>query len=211
MTRLLNRRRPAPAERHDRHDLRHDQRERRRYRGRHRHPRTFHPARYAAIGLLAVSGHPGAGLAPTRTATRAAARPVAATTRTVAHPRRVSRSAPVRALPARYVLKTVDGQVLTGRATWYGPGFAGHRTANGETFDPRTDLTAAHRWLPFGTLLRVCRGQRCVVVRINDRGPFGAAILDLSFAAADRLGLVRTGIAEVTATVLTTERVRVPA
>jgi rare lipoprotein A len=96
--------------------------------------------------------------------------------------------------------------VLRGRATWYGPGFAGRTTASGETYDPDHALTAAHRWLPFGTLLRVCRGPRCVVVRVNDRGPYGAAILDLSHLAAERLGMVRAGIVPVTATVLVSSR-----
>lgn len=193
MTRLLRRRDPAATEPDRTH----------RYRGRHRHPRrSRRPATYAAAGLLALTGHTGGpALAATRPVTTA--RPVVRT-------RHVTRPAPVRAAPVRWVVELVPGRVLRGRATWYGPGFAGHRTANGETFHPETDLTAAHRWLPFGTLLKVCRGSRCVVVRINDRGPFGHAILDLSYAAAERLGLVRPGIDEVTATVLTTRRVQVP-
>jgi rare lipoprotein A len=92
--------------------------------------------------------------------------------------------------------------VLRGRATWYGPGFAGRRTASGEVFHPYTELTAAHRSLPFGTRLRVCRRDRCVVVRVNDRGPYGNAILDLSRLAAERLGMVDAGIVSVTATVV---------
>jgi rare lipoprotein A len=102
----------------------------------------------------------------------------------------------------------VAGAVYRGRATWYGPGFAGRRTASGEVFRPHSELTAAHRWLPFGTRLRVCRGDRCVVVRVNDRGPYGNAILDLSQLAAERLGMVQAGIVPVTATVLTTRVVR---
>jgi rare lipoprotein A len=84
-------------------------------------------------------------------------------------------------------------------ASWYGPGFAGRRTANGETFDP-TQLTAAHRTLPFGTLVRVTNlaNGLSVVVRINDRGPFRAGrIIDLSRAAAERLGMIGTGTATV--------------
>lgn len=74
-------------------------------------------------------------------------------------------------------------------ASWYGPGFEGKRTANGETFDPRA-LTAAHRTLPFGTWLRVTYGGRFVVVRVNDRGPYVAGRdLDLSQGAAEMLGL----------------------
>ena len=101
-------------------------------------------------------------------------------------------------------------RTLRGRATWYGPGFEGRRTASGEVFHSRRALTAAHRTLPFGTRLRVCHQRRCVVVRVNDRGPFGNAILDLSWLAAHRIGLDAHGIAPVTATVLATRRVRVP-
>lgn len=77
-----------------------------------------------------------------------------------------------------------------GRASWYGPGFHGNRTANGETYDQNA-LTAAHRTLPFGTRLRVTNtaNGRSVEVRINDRGPFvDGRDLDLSKAAADALG-----------------------
>lgn len=84
----------------------------------------------------------------------------------------------------------------TGLATWYGPGFAGKRTANGERFDPR-GFTAAHRKLPFGTWVEVRRVDtgRSVRVRINDRGPFGKAsyVIDLAQRAAEDLDLVRLG------------------
>ena len=74
-------------------------------------------------------------------------------------------------------------------ASWYGPGFHGRRAANGEIYN-QYELTAAHRTLPFGTLVEVTRrdtGHR-VVVRINDRGPFvRGRILDLSRGAARRL------------------------
>ncbi len=86
-----------------------------------------------------------------------------------------------------------------GVASWYGPGFAGRRTASGEVFDPGA-FTAAHPWLPFGTRLvvrRVATGET-VVVRVNDRGPFAKGrILDLAAAAARFLGLDRAGTAEV--------------
>jgi len=94
------------------------------------------------------------------------------------------------------------GPTYHGAASWYGPGFHGRTTANGERYD-MYGLTAAHRTLPFGTRLRVCRGQRCVVVRINDRGPYaGNRILDLSRGAAERIGLVSSGVAQVAATVV---------
>jgi Lytic transglycolase len=90
---------------------------------------------------------------------------------------------------------------FTGEASWYGPGFAGHRTADGEIFDPNK-LTAASPWLPFNTMLRVTdlATGRSVVVRINDRGPFGRGVLDLSAHAAQIVGL--SGWAEVQATIL---------
>jgi rare lipoprotein A (peptidoglycan hydrolase) len=82
------------------------------------------------------------------------------------------------------------GSVFYGDVTWYGPGFAGHRTADGEIFDPNK-LTAASPWLPFNTMLRVTSTVtgRSVVVRVNDRGPFGEGVLDLSAHAAQVIGL----------------------
>jgi rare lipoprotein A len=90
--------------------------------------------------------------------------------------------------------------VQVGQATWYGARLAGHRTASGERFDPGR-MTAAHRTLPFGTWVEVRRvdtGQS-VRVRVTDRGPFGHEdrIIDLSRAAAQRLGMLRAGVAEV--------------
>ena len=82
------------------------------------------------------------------------------------------------------------GSVFYGDVTWYGPGFAGHRTADGEIFDPNK-LTAASPWLPFNTMLRVTSTitGRSVVVRVNDRGPFGEGVLDLSAHAAQVINL----------------------
>jgi rare lipoprotein A (peptidoglycan hydrolase) len=82
-----------------------------------------------------------------------------------------------------------------GKASWYGPGFAGRKTANGERFNPN-QLTAAHKKLPFNTTLRVTNldNGKSVIVRINDRGPFvGSRIIDLSKAAAKKIGLIATG------------------
>lgn len=84
-----------------------------------------------------------------------------------------------------------------GAASWYGPGFHGRRTANGETFNSGA-LTAAHRSLPFGSKVKVVneRTGRSVVVRINDRGPFhGNRIIDLSKGSAQAIGL--SGVATV--------------
>ncbi len=89
------------------------------------------------------------------------------------------------------------GKTLSGRASWYGPGFHGRRTASGETFNTNA-LTAAHRTLPFGAKVRVVnkRTGRSVVVRINDRGPYAhGRIIDLSQAAAKAIGLA--GVADV--------------
>lgn len=91
-----------------------------------------------------------------------------------------------------------------GEASWYGPGFYGNRTANGEVFRPGT-LTAAHRTLPFGTKVRVTnlRNGRSAVVRINDRGPFhGNRVIDLAHGAAHTLGVTSSGIAQVRLDVL---------
>ena len=94
--------------------------------------------------------------------------------------------------------------VSTGQASWYGPGFYGNRTANGEVFRPGT-LTAAHRTLAFGTKVRVTNlwNGRSTVVRINDRGPFhGSRVIDLAHGAARELGVVASGVASVKLEVL---------
>lgn len=83
-------------------------------------------------------------------------------------------------------------------ASWYGPGFHGRKTANGETFDRNDPTTAAHKTLPFGTRLLVCYDLLCAVVRINDRGPYiEGRELDLSEAAAGRIGMKDRGVARV--------------
>jgi rare lipoprotein A len=87
----------------------------------------------------------------------------------------------------------------TGIASWYGPGFHGNYTANGEVYD-MYGISAAHKTLPFGTIVRVVEIEtgRSIVVRINDRGPFiEGRIIDLSKGAAEKLGIVEKGIAEV--------------
>ena len=92
----------------------------------------------------------------------------------------------------------------SGFASFYGPEFNHRRTASGERFDPKR-LTAAHRTLPFGTRVRVTNLEngRRVVVRINDRGPFKKGrVLDLSPAAARRLGFTAQGITRVRLDVL---------
>ena len=85
--------------------------------------------------------------------------------------------------------------IQTGAASWYGPGFHGKRTANGERLNTHA-LTAAHKSLPFGTQLGVTneRTGKSVVVRINDRGPYARGrVIDLSKAAADAVGILGVG------------------
>jgi peptidoglycan lytic transglycosylase len=100
-----------------------------------------------------------------------------------------------------------NGNTLTGFASYYGPKFVGRPTANGEIFDPR-QMTAAHRTLPFDTMLRVTLVStgKSVVVRINDRGPFvNDRIIDLSEGAAEKIGLKEMGVGFVHAEILTAD------
>jgi rare lipoprotein A (peptidoglycan hydrolase) len=86
-----------------------------------------------------------------------------------------------------------------GSASWYGPGFHGRTTANGEHFDQNA-LTAAHKTLPFNTRLKVTNtvNNRSVIVRINDRGPYtGGRIIDLSKGAAAKIGIIGQGVGRV--------------
>lgn len=96
-------------------------------------------------------------------------------------------------------------ETIRGRATYYSDALTGNPTASGEPYDPRA-FTAAHRTLPFGTVVRVrsIADGRTVYVRINDRGPFGdrRRVIDLSRAAAESLDILREGVAEVVVEVL---------
>lgn len=99
---------------------------------------------------------------------------------------------------------------FNGWASWYGPGFHGNLSASGEPFDQNA-LTAAHRELPFGTLVLVTNldNGRSVVVRINDRGPYiGDRMIDLSAAAASMLGMMNSGVAPVQLDVLDPQQAR---
>jgi rare lipoprotein A (peptidoglycan hydrolase) len=89
--------------------------------------------------------------------------------------------------------------IANGKASWYGPGFHGRRAANGSIFN-QFAMTAAHKTLPFGTLVRVVNkaNGRFVVVKITDRGPFvGTRVIDLSRKAAESLGMLGSGVATV--------------
>ncbi len=90
-------------------------------------------------------------------------------------------------------------RVWGGTASWYGPGFDGRKTANGEIYDMQ-GLTAAHLTLPFGSLVRLVnqRTGRSQLVRINDRGPYvEGREIDVSYGVACRLGMQDQGLARV--------------
>jgi rare lipoprotein A len=94
--------------------------------------------------------------------------------------------------------------VMSGMASWYGPGFDGNYSASGEIFNA-SELTAAHPSLPFGTMVRVVNmdNNQSVVVRINDRGPYAhGRVIDISTAAANVIGLISSGVAPVRLEVL---------
>lgn len=107
----------------------------------------------------------------------------------------------------RYYPKETYSHTETGMASWYGPGFHGKQTANGEIFN-QGDLTAAHRTLQLPSIIRVTnlRNGRSVIVRVNDRGPFAhERVLDLSEQAAIILGYKSQGITKVKIEVLPEE------
>jgi rare lipoprotein A len=109
---------------------------------------------------------------------------------------------PVQASSAASSLPTSE---LQGLASYYAEPYHGRRTASGETFDSYRELTAAHRTLPFNSVVKVTNTQngRDVEVRINDRGPFvDGRVIDLSLKAAREIDLVRSGVAPVKLTVL---------
>jgi rare lipoprotein A len=98
-----------------------------------------------------------------------------------------------------YVLSSSVGYVERGVASWYGPGFHKERTSTGEPYD-MYGMTAAHKTLPLPVFVRVTNLQNglSVVVRVNDRGPFvNNRIIDLSYTAASKLGMLRNGTAMV--------------
>jgi len=102
------------------------------------------------------------------------------------------------------VLEDATGFREEGIASWYGMKFHGHRTSNGETFDVY-QMTAAHKNLPLPSYVRVTRKDSgaSVIVRVNDRGPFHQGrIIDLSYAAAVRLGIDKDGTAPVSIEVI---------
>jgi rare lipoprotein A len=106
----------------------------------------------------------------------------------------------------RVPLDTKPLLIETGIASWYGPPYHNRRGSNGEIYDMHA-MTAAHRTLPLGSIVRVTNieSRNSVIVRITDRGPFiGGRIIDLSQAAAKEIGLVQKGTGQVRLEVLTT-------
>ncbi|UAA39936.1 septal ring lytic transglycosylase RlpA family protein [Paraneptunicella aestuarii] len=96
-------------------------------------------------------------------------------------------------------LETGKGYVAEGEASWYGQKFHGHLTANGETYD-MYEMSAAHKTLPIPSYVKVTNTENdnSVIVRVNDRGPFhGHRLIDLSYAAARKLDMLKTGTAHV--------------
>lgn len=103
------------------------------------------------------------------------------------------------------VLPSAHGFEEIGIASWYGKKFHGHLTSNGEIYDMYT-MSAAHKNLPLPTYLKVTNlvNNKSVVVRVNDRGPFHQSrIIDLSYSAAHKLDMLKTGTAEVKITAIT--------
>ncbi len=112
--------------------------------------------------------------------------------------------APENALPDPLPDRAPEATPAAVEASYYGPGLAGNLTASGEPFNPK-QLTAAHRTLPLGSIVKVTNAAtgKSVNVRINDRGPFhGNRAIDLSTAAAKAIGMLSTGTAKVTLQVL---------
>src|SRR5258708_8192935 len=99
-----------------------------------------------------------------------------------------------------------------GNASWYGPGFNGRKTANGEIFDTEA-LTAAHPNLPFGSLVRVVntRTGKFELVRINDRGPYQEGReIDVSYRVARKLGLINSGLPQLRLQLMEPPQQRLP-
>lgn len=105
-------------------------------------------------------------------------------------------------MPEKLSKKVIAEDLLLvgkGKSSFYSDSFAGKTTASGEIYLPN-EFSAAHPSLPFGTLVlvRLVSGRKFVVVRVNDRGPFvGERRIDLSWAAAKKLGIISRGVAQV--------------
>lgn len=125
---------------------------------------------------------------------------------------KITSSKTLKELPKKSVTnKNVrHGHYQSGEASYYADMFNGRRTANGEIFS-NDKMTAAHRSLPFGTLVKVknMRNGRTAIVRINDRGPYAEThkrVIDLSKTAARKLGIYKTGVANVKLAILSKDK-----
>lgn len=151
-----------------------------------------------ALMLIGTALINRAQAAPTFTVRAQSVKPVKQALKTKRAQKATQRSYVVKGV--RYhPLASAKNFVQTGKASWYGPGFHGKKTSNGERYNMHA-LTAAHKTLPLGTVVRVSNldNGKNVIVRINDRGPFhGKRVIDLSKAAAARLGFVKQGMAKV--------------
>lgn len=106
------------------------------------------------------------------------------------------------------IIKNTQGFVEKGQASWYGKKFHGHLTSNGEIYDMYS-MSAAHKTLPLPSYVKVTNldNGKTTVVRVNDRGPFHPGrIIDLSYAAAHKLGVLQTGVANVEIAVIDTQK-----
>lgn len=106
------------------------------------------------------------------------------------------------------IIKEPKGFTQKGQASWYGKKFHGHLTSNGEVYDMYS-MTAAHKTLPIPSYVKVTNQDngKTAIVRVNDRGPFHEGrIIDLSFAAATKLDVVRTGTANVSIEVISVDK-----
>jgi len=151
------------------------------------------------VSCLATAGLLGTISTRTVQADAGLQRPMAAP------PAVVASATPAMSAGSQPALKT-HGKIFRGIASWYGSVFNGRKTASGETFDMYA-MTACHPTLPFGSMVRVVnlRNRKSVVVRITDRGDLGSnnrRIIDLSYAAAEKLQMTQSGLARVSLEVL---------
>ena len=156
---------------------------------------------FAVSGLLAVRNN--SSLTSAAVVVESAKQPAGSST-VDEDKKRVATPAPTTVVENRMTEEAKKAAAATralgsGEASYYGAAFAGRPTANGEQFNP-AEMTAAHRTLPFGSKLRVTntKNGRSVIVRVNDRGPYAHnRVIDLSEGAAERIGMVQSGTANV--------------
>jgi rare lipoprotein A len=112
--------------------------------------------------------------------------------------------------PAAAAAPAVAAADESGKLAWYGKKFAGRKTASGERYNPEA-MTMAHKTLPFGTLVKVTnpKNNKSVTLRVNDRGPTQAdRVGDVSYAAARKLGMVKSGVIDAELAVVGTSKAK---